>query len=424
MTIRYSGEVRTLTSDVVTSFAAVAQGRQPASEPLARGTVEIRPVNAKAPIEDGAFSVEVDEDPNSLSAFRMLVTTRLDDPCAGQREAAQAASREVQSARRDGASQRAIQRLEGELLARQGELDVCVERAGHTTGTTGRDLPVFRSRDLLRTSDGATRVDGLRLYWRVLDDTDRDALAEQGITLPFIITNAELTAMAQASAQPPVTIRRVRTERGRLRVDFHHEDHDVSGHVRIEVEPSASRTFTRLIEMQLIDFDTDGVKGELGELLDLIEWRLENAVEAVANRMNSQLAARFGEFTARGGTITLLGVSELDDGIHLSYAAGVLVNSPADPCQAIRDEIRFVEGQIHAAERDGVSDRGMAMLHEQLATARRRLDQCEETGSVPPPPSRPAPSRPRPAPTPAPVPAPTPTGPSRPRPDGPPRHEP
>lgn len=290
MTIRYSGEVRTLTSDVVTSFAAVAQGRQPASAPLARGTVEIRPVNAKASIDgDGSFSVEVDENPNSLSAFRMLVTTRLDDPCAGPRGQVRAARREVDSAHRDGASRRAIQQLEADLLARQRELDTCVERAGHTTGTTGRDLPVFRSRDLLRTGAGSTTVDGLRVYWRVLDDSDRDALAEQGITLPFVITNAELVAMAQDGAQPPVTIRRARTERGRLRVDFHHADHDVSGHVRIEVEPSASRTFTRLIEMQLIDFDTDGVKGELGELLDLIEWRLENAVEAVANRQNTQL---------------------------------------------------------------------------------------------------------------------------------------
>ena len=55
-----------------------------------------------------------------------------------------------------------------------------------------------------------------------------------------------------------------------MRVDFHHEEHDVSGYLRIEVEPSSSRTFTRLVEMQLVDFDTEGIKGELGELLGLI----------------------------------------------------------------------------------------------------------------------------------------------------------
>ena len=81
MTITYSGEVRTLTQDVVASAADIAAGRQPPSEPLDAGSVEIRPVGRSATIHDGEFSVDVDEQSDALSAFRLLVTTKLADPC-------------------------------------------------------------------------------------------------------------------------------------------------------------------------------------------------------------------------------------------------------------------------------------------------------------------------------------------------------
>jgi hypothetical protein len=415
--MRYSGQIRRLTENVVASGSAIADGREPASVPLNRGSVEIRPVGRRASIGGGDFDVEVDARTTSLSAFRMLVRTNIEDPCAPLRDDVRDARRELDLARRDGESERALDRLEAELLDRQGRLERCVQAAGHTTGTTGRDLPVFRSRDLLRTGNDGTTVDGLRVYWRVLDESDREA----GVGAPAVITNGELTALAQAGVQPPIVVRRARTEDGLVRVDFRHEDHDVSGYLRIEVEPSSSRTFTRLLEMQLVDFDTDGVKGELGELLGLIGWRLENAVELMANRINAQLIQSFHELTDRGATITLLGVSELDDGLHLSYAAGILVNSPADPCQRLRDEIRSLEGQLDAAARDGVSERGVASLEAELAESRRTLDRCEETGNG----SRPAkpPARPRPRPTTKPrPPTPAPTRP-RPRPDSPRRHE-
>jgi hypothetical protein len=424
--MRYSGQIRTLTENVVASARAIAEGRAPASAPLRNGSVEIRPVGRRVPIHGGDFEVDVDAPAASLSAFRMVVRTNIEDPCASLGDDVRDARREFDIARRDGVSERALDRLEEELLDRQRRLERCVQAAGHTTGTSGRDLPVFRSRDLLRTGNGETSVDGLQVYWRVLDESDRDA----GVAAPPVITNGDLTVLAQAGVQPPIVVRRAHTENGLVRVDFHHEDHDVSGYLRIEVEPSSSRTFTRLVEMQLVDFDTDGVKGELGELLGLIGWRLENAVELMANRINAQLIQSFHELTDRGATITLLGVSELDDGLHLSYAAGILVNSPADPCQSFRDEIRVLEGQIHAAERDGVSERGIARLEAELVESRRALDRCEQTGTGSPPANTPGLPRPRPRPRPRPVP--TPSVPRRPRPtptrpgpgpDSPPRHE-
>jgi hypothetical protein len=161
--IRYSGQIRTLTDNVVASARSIADGREPASAPLSRGSVEIRPVGRRAAIGGGDFDVEVDARATTLSAFRMLVRTNIEDPCAPLADDVRDARREFETARRDGVSERALDRLEAELLDRQGRLERCLQAAGHTTGTTGRELPVFRSRDLLRTGNGETSVDGLRV---------------------------------------------------------------------------------------------------------------------------------------------------------------------------------------------------------------------------------------------------------------------
>ena len=81
MSIRFSGQVRLLTQDVVSSFAQIVAFRAPESVPLRHGTVEVRPQGALATIVAGEFSVDVDERADDLSAYRLLVTTRLDDPC-------------------------------------------------------------------------------------------------------------------------------------------------------------------------------------------------------------------------------------------------------------------------------------------------------------------------------------------------------
>lgn len=154
MSIRYSGQVRLLTHDVVSSFAQIVASRVPESVPVQHGTVEVRPQGALATIVDGEFSVDVDDRVGDLSAYRLLVTTRLDDPCTSQRERAREARRQLDVARRDGESQRGLDRLEADLLAHQRELVGCVERAGHTTGTTTRD--VIEAVNTINASEGVT----------------------------------------------------------------------------------------------------------------------------------------------------------------------------------------------------------------------------------------------------------------------------
>lgn len=97
-------------------------------------------------------------------------------------------------------------RLEAGVAARRRELGACLVEHGLATVSISSILPVFRSRDLLRTGSG--RQD-LRVYVRVLDADDREALKDQDIDVPDIITNADLTAQAQASVPNELTVKRV-----------------------------------------------------------------------------------------------------------------------------------------------------------------------------------------------------------------------
>jgi hypothetical protein len=99
-----------------------------------------------------------------------------------------------------------------------------------------------------------------------------------------------------------------------------------------------------------------------------------------------------------------------------------------DPCEVLRRRVDRLEDQLATAGPDGLSDRAIAALNEELAAARQDLDFCEDTGAPPEPPPPPPP--PPPASTPPSTPPPPPPAPPRPsptpppRPGDPPRHEP
>jgi hypothetical protein len=89
------------------------------------------------------------------------------------------ARRELDTARRDGASQNTINALERTLAARGRELDACLAAAGVLGVDFQQPLPIARSGDLFRTAPGDARDDGIRLLVRVLTSGDVDALNEQ-----------------------------------------------------------------------------------------------------------------------------------------------------------------------------------------------------------------------------------------------------
>ena len=144
--------------------------------------------------------------------------------------------------------------------------------------------------------------------------------------------------------------------------------------------------------MTVASFDLDGPVGEGGELLfKEIRAGAVRAVQTAGQQRNSQLAASLRPLFDRVGTVTLLSVQEASDGFHSSVALAFLLDSRADPCQAIRDDMSRRITEIRVAERDGVRDEILDRLRGQLEARRRDLRVCRDATAPPPPPPPPPP---------------------------------
>lgn len=411
MGIRYSGVVRQINVDIVTALDQIAAGGAPSSTPLGTGEMMVRPVNATAPMQGGAFRVDTEDDPNILDGYRLLISARLPDPCSVERERVRQARVELNVGRRDGVSQRALAQLETDLQARKDELDVCTLRNGLSSVDLSKATPVLRSFDLFRTGNAVE--DDLRGYVRVLDPADRRALADEDIDLPEVITNNELTTQAQAGVPAFITVKRVFGVAGGIRVDFSGTRSGITadGHMVVGLRPSTGHNFRRLIDAELLEADFHGLD-EIFEPVADLQFRASSAVRSFAGAVNSSLVPALRRLFERGATVTLIGIGLTPGGIRFSAAAGILLGGRTDPCQSLRDQVKTADGQVRAAIADGQTDRAIAAARAEAAQLRRELAGC--LGPVTPPPPEPPPTPPKPEPRPVPPP----------RPGDPPRHEP
>lgn len=390
MSIRYSGSAREIVVGVAEILAELDSGREPPSRPVERGTIEVRPGGGTGPVAGGAFDLTVEDRPAEMNGYRFLLTGELPDPCRSPRDRAQRARRELETARRDGVSQNGIRLLEQALAARIAEVDDCVAGAGLRGVPVGSPVRLARSGNLFRTAEGGNaREDGLRLLVRVLTPGDVDALnALPGVTISTFFATAALAQQVAANLPPDITVDRVLMRAGRLRVEFTADKAvTVSGSMEIEAEPSTSHDLRRLVSLRMVAFDLDGVVGELAEIL--VKEARAGAEKAVFNteaRMNSQLTRGLIPLTAQGGTATLIAVEEAGDGIHASVAIAFLRGGRADPCQAIRDDIRLKRSQLRVAERDGTGEPILNRLRAELAARSRDLETCRDATAPPPPP--------------------------------------
>jgi hypothetical protein len=403
MRIRYLGSVREITVGIGQILADLAAEREPASRPIERGTIEVRPSGGSAPITGGAFDVTAEDRPD-LHAYRFLVTGTLSDPCRQPRDRVLRARRDLDTAHRDGVRDEILDRLRGELAARGRELDACLAAAGVPGVDFRQPLPLARSGDLFRTAPGDARDDGIRLLMRVLTPDDVDALNEQleTTTISTFISLADVTASITAGLPNDVTADRVQVRNGHLAIDFTSDrlGISVSGSMEVEVEPSVSHDNRQLLTMTMVSFDLDGPIGEAGELLfKRIRGAAVRAVQTAEQQHNSRLAAGLRQLFGRGGvrlaitrpTATLLSVQEAPDGFHSSVAVAFLLGSRLDPCQAIRDDMSRRITEIAVAERDGVRDEILDRLRGELEARRRDLRACRDATAPPPPPPPPPP---------------------------------
>ena len=98
----------------------------------------------------------------------------------------------------DGVRGPALAALEAHAATRRRELEACLDHAGLSNVDIRRELPVFRSRDLLRTGGGAPG--DTRVFVRALDPGDRTWLEEEhDARVPDLIAGTDLAALARAS---------------------------------------------------------------------------------------------------------------------------------------------------------------------------------------------------------------------------------
>lgn len=381
MRITYSGTVREITSDVEEAIADLAEGREPESRAVQRGTVEVRPIDIEGSISGGDFNVTVNDNPDVLHGYRFLVAGELTDPCEAARDGAFEARRELDIALRDGASQNTIRFLEQRLNERKRELDNCIREAGLPGVDFRSPLRMFRSMDLFRTAVENVAVDNIRLFVRILTPADVETLNRLlGANLSTFFSNADLAQMVGNNTPRNITVSSVRTRGGRLRIEFTATgplELEVDGSMEVEVEPSLSHNFRELLSMKLVEFDLEGVLGEAAEkLVKEAREGAERAVSTTQVQLNTRLANDLRRLFDRGATATLLSVEEAVEGIRVSIVVGFLLGSRRDPCQAIRDDMRSRIQEIFVAERDGVRPDIINQLRGQLDAKRRELRLC------------------------------------------------
>jgi hypothetical protein len=377
-TITYSGVVGQITDGVEEALAALAGDRPPETTPVAVGTIEVAPVGAKAGVAGGEFRVTVTET-GGLHGFRFLVAAKLADPCRDARARAAQARRELDIARRDGASQNVIRALEQQVNERRREATNCVRAAGVPGVDFRSPVHTFRSMDLFRTGGGDVVVDDLQVMFRILTRNDVAALNDLlGTNIETFVPMAEITHTIQHNVPANITISSVGARSGHIAITFTASvaHLNIGGSMEVEVEPSLSHDYRKLVSMRVVEFDLDGI-GEIAE--HLVKEAREGAEKAVANsqvQFNSQIVASLQPLFALGGTATLLGTEIGHDGVRVAIAVGFVFGSETDPCQAIRDAIRRLTQDLFIARRDGAADHVIAQLEAQLAARRRELEAC------------------------------------------------
>ena len=384
MSIQYSGNVGQLTSDLGMVLADLDAGQEPQVEPISEGLVVIRP-GGEGVIENGSFSVTTADSPNTLEGYRMLVSGRLYDPCAAERDRVRIARMDLQAARREGLSGRAIQAAARDLQESERALRDCVRRSGASSDQVPLvpepAVVLFRSRDLFRTGDA--REDDLRIYVRVLNAADQETLQSFGVNLPEIITYEQITLQARAALPQngPIRIDRITQDGGAIRVNFTaSEALTVHGHIIIDLNPYTGRDLRTFIEMTMAGADLDGVRGEIAERFFVnLNREARSAVASFSRSFNSERASQLSQLFDRDGSLTVLRIVPEPAGIRVTAAVGLLVGARFDPCQALRDVALGTQTELSAALREGVASREINALRAELRQELQAVADCRAT---------------------------------------------